>query len=89
MAVPSKLCAYNDRGVPFFSIQSVEDLNNTDGLREEIYSQFFDSGGPGCFGLKGCFSKDVMDRYNKFCETYIHTAKHHANCRHPNSPEST
>jgi hypothetical protein len=86
LAVLSKLCSYTDRGVPFFSIQSVEGLNNTKGLREEIYSQFFEAGGPGCIGLKACFSKDVMDRYNQFCEAYIHTAKHHANCRHPKQP---
>ena len=81
-AVLSRYCEYSDKGVPFYRVSSVEDF--TSELMEDIYSQFFQSGGAGCLGFKNVFDTNTMDEYNSFCERYIETdAKHHSNCRHP------
>ena len=80
----STLCEYNDSGIPFYRISNVEDLESNPALMEDIYQQFFESGGSGCLGFKNVFEKSTMVDYNEFCEKYIATdAKYHSNCRHP------
>lgn len=77
-------------GVPTIELQGglvpvydASALDMTDiAVSKEVYADFFER--TGCLIVRGVFSEELMERYNKWCEGFLETAlRTDANCRHP------
>ena len=50
----------------------------------KVYNSFYDD--YGAIIVRNAFDKQLMDEYNKWCESFLEIAKLDGNCRHPKQP---
>ena len=57
--------------VPVYNASNI-DINSPE-VQMDIYNTFFEKS--GCLIVKNVYSKELMDKYNKWCEVTLETAK--------------